>query len=149
MNATDGFPPNSSMAGLGLDVPESIEVATLLEKAGVCAIEVSGGIGEAGGVTIRTAINSPSKEAYFKNYSKMIKAAVHIPVILVGGIRSIYVMSCLLENGCADLISMSRVFISEPDFIPKIKSDRTKKARCVSCNLCFDPKGIRCNFEFD
>lgn len=149
MNATDGFPPNSSKAGLGLDVPESIEVATLLEKAGVCAIEVSGGIGEAGGVTIRTAINSPSKEAYFKNYSKMIKAAVHIPVILVGGIRSIYVMSCLLENGCADLISMSRVFISEPDFIPKIKSDRTKKARCVSCNLCFDPKGIRCNFEFE
>ncbi len=149
MNATDGFAPNSSKAGMGLDAPDCVEIAKLLEKAGVCAIEVSGGIGEAGGVTIRTAINSPAKEAYFKNYSKMIKAAVHIPVILVGGIRSPYVMGCLLENGCADLISMSRVFISEPDFIPKLKSGKIKKARCVSCNLCFDPKGVRCNFEFD
>jgi 2,4-dienoyl-CoA reductase-like NADH-dependent reductase (Old Yellow Enzyme family) len=149
MNATDGFPPSSSKAGLGLDAPESIEIAKLLEKAGVCAIEVSGGIGEAGGVTIRTAINSPAKEAYFKNYSKMIKSAVNIPVILVGGIRSVYIMECLLENGCADLISMSRTFISEPDFIPKLKSGKIRKARCVSCNLCFDPSGVRCNFEFN
>ncbi|AAM04841.1 TPA: NADH:flavin oxidoreductase [Methanosarcina acetivorans] len=149
MNATDGFLPGSSKAGLGLDAPECVEIAKILERAGVCAIEVSGGIGEAGGVTIKTAINSPAKEAYFKNYSKMIKAAVNVPVILVGGIRSLSVMECLLENGCADLISMSRVFISEPDFIPKLRSGAVKKARCVSCNLCFDSEGIRCNFEFD
>ncbi|WP_440945187.1 NADH:flavin oxidoreductase [Methanosarcina sp. T3] len=149
MNATDGFLPSSLKAGLGLDAPECVEIAKVLEKAGVCAIEVSGGIGEAGGVTIKTAINSPAKEAYFKNYSKMIKATVNVPVILVGGIRSLSVMECLLENGCADLISMSRTFISEPDFIPKLRSGTIKKARCVSCNLCFDPEGVRCNFEFD
>jgi len=148
MNATDGFLPGSSKAGLGLDAPECVEIAKLLEKAGVCAIEVSGGIGEAGGVTIKTAINSPAKEAYFKNYSKMIKNAVDIPVILVGGIRSLSVMEDLLANGFADLISMSRTFISEPDLVLKLKSGEAKKARCVSCNLCFDPKGIRCNFEF-
>ncbi|AKB74079.1 2,4-dienoyl-CoA reductase [NADPH] [Methanosarcina lacustris Z-7289] len=148
MNATDGFLPGSSKAGLGLDSPECVEIAKLLEKAGVCAIEVSGGIGEAGGVTIKTAINSPAKEAYFKNYSKMIKSAVGIPVILVGGIRSLSVMEELLANGFADLISMSRTFISEPDLVLKLKSGEAKKARCVSCNLCFDPEGIRCNFEF-
>ncbi|AKB36014.1 2,4-dienoyl-CoA reductase [NADPH] [Methanosarcina siciliae C2J] len=149
MNATDGFLPGSSKAGLGLDAPECVEIAKIFERTGVCAIEVSGGIGEAGGVTIKTAINSPAKEAYFKNYSKMIKSAVNVPVILVGGIRSLSIMQCLLENGCADLISMSRTFISEPDFIPKLRSETVKKARCVSCNLCFDPAGIRCNFEFD
>ncbi|TFH06115.1 MAG: NADH:flavin oxidoreductase [Methanosarcina sp.] len=148
MNATDGFLPGSSKAGLGLDAPECVEIAKILEKAGVCAIEVSGGIGEAGGVTIKIAINSPAKEAYFKNYSKMIKSAVDIPVILVGGIRSLSVMEDLLANGFADLISMSRTFISEPDLVLKLKSGEAKKARCVSCNLCFDPKGIRCNFEF-
>ncbi len=149
MNATDGFRSGSAKSGLGLNAPESVDVAKLLEKAGVCAIEVSGGISEAGGVTIRTAINSPAKEAYFKNYSKMIKEAVGIPVILVGGIRSLSVMQCLVKNGCADLISMSRTFISESDLIPKLRSGEVEKARCVSCNLCFDPEGIRCNFEFD
>lgn len=148
MNATDGFRQGSAKAGLGLDAPECVEIAKLLEKAGVCAIEVSGGIGEAGGVTIKTAINSPAKEAYFKNYSKMIKSAVDIPVILVGGIRSLSVMEELLANGFADLISMSRAFISEPYLALKLKSGEAKKARCVSCNLCFDPEGIRCNFEF-
>ncbi|MCQ1537309.1 NADH:flavin oxidoreductase [Methanosarcina sp. KYL-1] len=149
LNATDGFRSGTAKAGLGLNAPECVEIAKLLEKAGVCAIEVSGGISEAGGVTIRTAINSPAKEAYFKNYSKMIKAAVGIPVILVGGIRSLSVMQCLIESGCADFISMSRSFISEPDLVPKLKSGKSSKARCVSCNLCFDPEGIRCNFEFD
>ena len=149
MNATDGFQPGTAKAELGLDISQAVEISKLLEKAGVCAIEVSGGISEAGGVTIRTAINSPSREAYFKDYSKKIKDAVNIPVILVGGIRSVSVMEELLENGYADLISMSRTFISEPDLVLKLKSGEAKKARCVSCNLCFDPKGLRCNFEFD
>lgn len=148
MNATDGFQPCCSKAKLGLDIFQAIEIAKLLEKAGICAIEVSGGISEAGGVTIRTAINTPAKEAYFKDCSKAIKSAVNIPVILVGGIRSLQVINDLLENGFADLVSMSRVFISEPDIVLKFKSGKVKKARCVSCNLCFDPEGISCNFQF-
>jgi 2,4-dienoyl-CoA reductase-like NADH-dependent reductase (Old Yellow Enzyme family) len=149
MNATDGFQPGTSKAEIGLDISQAVEIAKLLEKAGVCAVEVSGGIGEAGGVTIKTAINSPAKEAYFKEYSKKIKSTVNIPVILVGGIRSLSVMEELLENEFADLISMSRTFICEPDFVLKLKPGVAKKAKCVSCNLCFDPRGIRCNFEFD
>ena len=149
LNATDGLRSGSLKAELGLDISQSVEIAKLLEQAGVCAIEVSGGIGEAGGVTIRTAINSPAKEAYFKDCSKAIKSAVNIPVILVGGIRSLQVINDLLENGFADLVSMSRVFISEPDIVLKFKSGKVKKARCVSCNLCFDPEGISCNFQFD
>ena len=109
LNATDGFRVGSSKAELGLDISQAVETAKLLEKAGVCAIEVSGGISEAGGVTIKTAINAPAKEAYFKDYSKAIKSAVNLPVILVGGIRSLQVINYLLENGFADLISMSRV----------------------------------------
>ncbi|WP_292391781.1 NADH:flavin oxidoreductase [Methanosarcina sp. UBA5] len=149
LNSTDGFQPCCSKAELGLDIFQAVEIAKLLEKAGVCAIEVSGGIGEAGGVTIRTAINTPAKEAYFRDCSKAIKSTVAIPVILVGGIRSLPVINNLLENGFADLISMSRVFISEPDIVLKFKLGKVKKARCVSCNLCFDPEGIRCNFQFE
>jgi 2,4-dienoyl-CoA reductase-like NADH-dependent reductase (Old Yellow Enzyme family) len=149
MNATDGFLPGSQKAKLGLNISQAVETAKLLEKAGICSLEVSGGIGEVGGVTIKTAINSPAKEAYFKEYSKAIKKEVSIPVILVGGIRSLSVMKSLLKEGFADLISMSRAFISEPDLVLKLKAGQVKQARCVSCNLCFDPEGIRCNFEFD
>jgi 2,4-dienoyl-CoA reductase-like NADH-dependent reductase (Old Yellow Enzyme family) len=148
MNATDGFQPGTHKADLGIEISQVVETAKLLEKAGVCAVEVSGGISEAGGVTIRTAINSPAKEAYFKEYSKAIKKAINIPVILVGGVRSLSVMEYLLENEFADLVSMSRSFICEPDLVLKLKSGETKKARCVSCNLCFDLEGIKCNFEF-
>lgn len=148
MNATDGFRPSSQKAEMGINILQVMETAKILERAGVCAIEVSGGISEAGGVTIRTAINSPAKEAYFREYSKAIKKAVNISVILVGGIRSLSVMEHLLEEGFADLISMSRSFICEPDLVLKLKSGEAKKARCVSCNLCFDLEGVRCNFEF-
>jgi 2,4-dienoyl-CoA reductase-like NADH-dependent reductase (Old Yellow Enzyme family) len=149
LNATDGFQPGSQKAELGITILQVVETAKLLEKAGVCSIEVSGGISEAGGATVRTAINSSVEEAYFREYSKAIKKAVNIPVMLVGGIRSLSVMEHLLENGFADLVSMGRSFICEPDLILKLKSGAAKKAMCVSCNLCFDLGGVRCNYEFN
>ena len=149
LNATDGFKPGSQNAELGITILQVVETAKLLEKAGVCSIEVSGGISEAGGATVRTAINSPAEEAYFREYSKAIKKAVNIPIMLVGGIRSLSVMKYLLEGGFADLVSMGRPFIREPDLILKLKSGEAKKAMCISCNLCFDPEGIRCNYEFN
>lgn len=68
--------------------------------------------------------------------------------MLVGGIRSLSVMENLLEGGSADLISISRPLICEPDLVSKLKSGKAKRAMCASCNLCFDLKGIRCNDEF-
>ncbi len=72
LNATDGFQPDSQKAELGINILQVVETAKLLEKAGICSIEVSGGIREAGEVTVRTEINSPTEEAYFREYSKAI-----------------------------------------------------------------------------
>ncbi|MEA1984106.1 MAG: NADH:flavin oxidoreductase [Euryarchaeota archaeon] len=144
LNATDGFDVFSGK--VGLDAPECVEIASLLEKSGVCAIEVSGGIFEAGEVMAQPDIDSMDKEAYFKRYAKMIRDTVNIPVILVGGIRSRSVMDSMFK-GYADMISMSRPFICEPDLAIKLKNG-AESARCVSCNRCFDPEGIRCNFDF-
>ncbi|WP_440951509.1 oxidoreductase [Methanococcoides sp. FTZ1] len=145
MNATDGFDITSGK--FGLDAPECVEIASLLEKAGICAIEVSGGIFEAGDVMSQPNIDSEEKEAYFRRYSKMISDTVNIPVILVGGIRSKKVMESIL-NGYADMVSFSRPFISEPDLVVKLRDGISDKARCVSCNRCFDHNGIRCNYDF-
>jgi 2,4-dienoyl-CoA reductase-like NADH-dependent reductase (Old Yellow Enzyme family) len=69
--------------------------------------------------------------------------------MFVGGIRSLSVMENLLEEGYADLISISRPFICEPDLVSKLKSGKSKRAMCASCNLCFNLKGVRCSYEFD
>lgn len=145
MNATDGFDITSGK--FGLDAPECVEIADLLEKAGICSIEVSGGIFEAGDVMSQPDIDSAEKEAYFRRYSKMIRDTVDIPVILVGGIRSKKVMQSLL-NVYADMVSFSRPFISEPDLVVKLRDGISDRARCVSCNRCFDHNGIRCNYDF-
>lgn len=140
LNAMDGLDG-------GLDAPDSVEIARILADNGVCAIEVSGGIMEAGPVMSRSGINSADKEAYFKEYAKMIRDAVDIPIILVGGIRTRGVMESLIEGGYADMIAMSRTLIREPDLVAKLESGEVDGASCVSCNKCFDPRGIRCNYE--
>ncbi|MBN2111281.1 MAG: NADH:flavin oxidoreductase [Methanosarcinaceae archaeon] len=146
LNATDGFPEGSKKNAL--DAPESIEIAKILAVNGVCAIEVSGGIAEAGDELFRTQIDSQEKEAYYKRYSKLIKEAVDVPVILVGGIRSRAVMEKLLEEGYTDMISLCRPFIAEPDLVVKIRKGEIDVVKCVSCNLCSDSSGIKCNYDF-
>ena len=138
MNATDGF------GDRGLDAPECVDVAAALESAGVCAIEVSGGIFEAGEVMSRPGINSPEEEAYFREYARMIKQGVGIPVMLVGGLRSMGVMEQMLASGCADMVSLCRPLIREPDLVVKFR-DGAQEAECTSCNECFDESGVRCN----
>ncbi|HIH87564.1 MAG TPA: NADH:flavin oxidoreductase [Methanosarcinales archaeon] len=140
MNATDGFNDK------GLDAPECVDVAVALESAGVCAIEVSGGIFEAGEVMSRPGINSPEGEAYFRKYARMIKQGVSIPVMLVGGLRSMAVMEEMLASGYADMVSLCRPLIREPDLVVKFRKG-VQEAECTSCNRCFDENGIRCNSE--
>ncbi len=144
LNATDGFDERSGK--VGLDIPECVEIAKILEQNGICAIEVSGGISEAGEVMSRPGIDKSEKEAYFKQYSKAIKEAVDMPIILVGGVRSRTMMESLISDGYADMVSMSRPFIREPDLIMKLKSGESEQVSCVSCNRCFDPSGIKCNY---
>ncbi len=146
LNVTDGFKPGTHKHTL--DAPESIEIAKILADNGVCAIEVSGGIAEAGDELFRTNIDSPEKEAYYREYAKMIKEQVDVPVILVGGIRSKHVMEMLLNEGYTDMISLCRPLIAEPDLLIKLKKGKADAARCVSCNLCSDENGIKCNYDF-
>lgn len=137
MNATDGF------VDKGLDASECVEIAVALERAGVCAIEVSGGISEAGEVMSRRGINAPGKEAYFRDYARMIRRTVGIPVMLVGGLRSRAVMEEMLAGGYADMVSLSRPLIREPDLVVKFRGG-VREAECISCNECFDEDGIWC-----
>ncbi|MGR3311509.1 MAG: NADH:flavin oxidoreductase [Candidatus Brocadiales bacterium] len=136
----------NSMDGIsgGLDIEESTQIASALDKHGIDAIEVSGGIAEAGAVAARDGIKNKEDEAYFSDNARRIKQCVSVPVICVGGIRSVEVMGDIIKDKKADMIAMSRPLIREPDLVNKIRAGTKTKADCISCNQCWNPKGIRC-----
>ncbi|MCJ7612013.1 MAG: hypothetical protein MUP19_07100 [Candidatus Aminicenantes bacterium] len=73
-----------------------------------------------------------------------VKAAVKIPVFGLGGIRSLSVMVRLIGQGRADLISLSRPFVREPDLVRRLRQGLTLKSDCISSNKCLNPRGLRC-----
>jgi len=119
----------------GLEPEESLRIAKRLEDMGVCAFEVSGGMYEARNKTVRTEILKPEQEAYFRSAAGLFKKHLRMPVMLVGGMRSRPVMEDVLLKGDADLISISRPLIREPD-LPHKMAEGKEKADCISCNGC-------------
>lgn len=126
----------------GLTIDESVKIAQALSDAGIDAIETSGGMYES--VENHGAarkISSIDEEAYFALNAARIKEVVDAPVILVGGLLSVSVMEDVIQKGVADLVSMSRPFIREPELPNKIRDGKTK-ADCISCNACFGAKFV-------
>jgi len=133
----------------GLQPEDSQVIARDLEELGINAIEVSSGTAVSGELTpVRTRIDSPEKEAYNANLAKMIKEVVQVPVMTVGGLRSGAILRQLLDENAADMFSLSRPLIMEPDLPAKWQENRDYVATCISCNGCFRPglkgQGIEC-----
>jgi 2,4-dienoyl-CoA reductase-like NADH-dependent reductase (Old Yellow Enzyme family) len=132
----------------GIEIDESAQIARALSEEGIDAIEISGSMFESysGKGAARTRIRKPEQEAYFLPYAEKIKEAVgNVPIILVGGIRSVPVMEKIIGEGQADFISLCRPLIREPDLPNRIR-DGKEKADCISCNGCLSSRVdvIRC-----
>ncbi len=119
----------------GLKPEESLRIAKRLEKHGIDAIEISGGMYESDPKPARPDILKPEQEAYFREASRLFKKELNIPIILVGGIRSKAMAENVLHKGDADLVSLSRPLIREPDLPDKFRAGK-EKADCISCNGC-------------
>ena len=138
----------------GLTVEEMLQIAAMLEQAGIDGIEMSGGSMDAASKfkpVRRGGLPSEDHEVYYRAAAIRFKSAIGVPLILVGGIRSYTVAEKLVEDGIADYISLSRPFIREPHLVARWKSGNTEKSACGSCNLCFRPimegKGMYCVAE--
>ncbi len=134
----------------GLTLEDSVQVGLRLQEEGIDAIEVSGGTVVTGD-HCRKEIDAEEKEAYWREAAKVFKEKLHVPLILVGGVRSFRLAGRLVEDGHADYISMSRPFIREPDLVNRWASGDLKKSTCLSDNLCrgplLDGEGIYCVVE--
>ncbi|NOY54137.1 MAG: NADH:flavin oxidoreductase [Deltaproteobacteria bacterium] len=119
----------------GLDIEEAARVVKLLDGKDFAAIEISGGIYETG-LSTRPKIKARENEAYFLANADRLRGETKIPLILVGGIRSLERIDEILESGVVEMVSMSRPFIREPGLIQRWQAGDLTPARCISCNLC-------------
>ena len=134
----------------GLSSDDALKAAEIFAHAGLDALELSGGIltNNSKLSPSRTGIKAEDNEAYFRDAARLFKEKLNIPLILVGGIRSFSVAENVVENNIADMISLSRPLIREPDLIKRWQSGDLRPAECNSDNLCFKPakkgQGIYC-----
>jgi 2,4-dienoyl-CoA reductase-like NADH-dependent reductase (Old Yellow Enzyme family) len=128
----------------GLSIDESIRLAEVLQADGLDGLEVSGGTSEAGQGSVWKGLRPPEEEGYFVDSASRFKAALSIPVFGLGGLRTFSVMESAVEQRRVDLISLSRPLIREPGLIRKFRLGEVQKSDCISCNKCFNPRGIKC-----
>jgi len=123
----------------GFCLGEAMQVAQALDAAGVDAIEVSGGTPASGERNpLRRGIASPEQEAYNLPLARAIKDVVRCPVMVVGGIRSLWTAKGILRRGEADYIALCRPLVREPDLPRRWRwAEGETPARCSSCNGCF------------
>lgn len=137
----------------GLLPEESIQVAKRLAEDGIDAIEVSAGSAASPKdlAPIRKVRKIPEDEAYLADFALFIKQSVPVPVITVGGIRSLSTVTKILEDRKADYVALSRPFIREPHLIRRWMDGDTEPARCISCGGCFETglegNGISCKID--
>lgn len=115
----------------GLTLDESKVIAHLLEQAGADAIEVIAGIPET------QYIAGPPMampRGFLVPLARAIKEQVSIPVMAVGRINDPLLAERILREGSADIISMARAFLADPELPRKAMEGRFDDIRpCIAC----------------
>jgi len=166
LNMADGVPG-------GFWVDESVQVARWLEADGALdALELTGGSsfqnpmylfrGEAPiremadvfpqplrlgfKLTAKRFLHEyPFEEAYFLPYARQFRAALSMPLILLGGVSRLETVERALAEGF-EFVAMGRALLREPDLIERWRSGDGRESLCVHCNKCMPTiySGTRC-----
>ena len=116
---------------------EEVEfLAREIEKAGATLINTGIGWHEARVPTIATMV----PRAGFAWVTKRLMGKVNIPLITTNRINMPEVAEQVLAEGCADMVSMARPFLADPDFVKKTREGREDEINtCIACNqACLD-----------
>jgi 2,4-dienoyl-CoA reductase-like NADH-dependent reductase (Old Yellow Enzyme family) len=129
----------------GKTLAEGIKTAVIFENIGMDSIEVSEGMEEDRGHHIRPGAVSP----YYLDECREARQALHLPLILVGGMRQLQDMEQVLKEGIADAVSMCRPFVMDPYLVKKFHEGTTTGSACVSCGGCsgMNRTILRCNLN--
>ena len=120
----------------GSTFEEVVQLAKAVEKAGATIINTGIGWHEARIPTIATSV----PRAAFAWVTKKLMGQVNIPVITSNRINTPRVAEDVLADGCADMVSMARPMLADPDFVAKSAAGNADQiAPCIACNqACLD-----------
>jgi len=107
----------------GATIQDAVAACKAFETAGVDMLDISGGVQDYM-VKGREGI-----QGYFAPESAAIRQAVHVPVLLTGGITEPAAAEQLLADGTADLIGVGRVTLRDPHW-SKNALDALHQGRC-------------------
>ena len=166
-NLTDGFRG-------GATVDDAVTIAQALERGGVDALVMSGGfvsrtplfllrggrplkgmievekkwaqkaaLAVFGPVVVRKV---PFEELFFLEEARRVRAAVSMPLVLLGGVISRAGLATAMREGF-EFVAMGRALIADPAFVNEMRAGRLERTRCNQCNECMvemDRGGVRC-----
>ncbi|MFZ4710285.1 MAG: FAD-dependent oxidoreductase [Zwartia sp.] len=120
----------------GLTGDEIDRLAQALEQAGADVLNTGIGWHESVVPTIATSV----PRAAFAFAAARLKKAVSIPVVASNRINMPTVAEEILDRGEADMVSLARAFLADPDFVVKAATGRTDEINtCIGCNqACLD-----------
>jgi len=120
----------------GRNLEETTILCHLLVEAGVNALEISRGSFEA----LRWVVPPMGTPiAVNTQYAAEIRKNLRVPILVVGRINDPIVAECILEEGKADLVVMSRALLVDPDLPRKALSGSYEDiVPCIACNRCLE-----------
>ncbi len=120
----------------GSTFEDVVLLAQKLEEAGVTIINTGIGWHEARIPTIATQV----PRGAFSWVTEKVKPHVSIPVITCNRINTPEEAERILSSGQADMVSMARPFLADPDFVNKAAQDQARFINtCIGCNqACLD-----------
>lgn len=120
----------------GGTLEQTIRLAQAVEQAGATLINTGIGWHEARIPTIATAV----PRAAFAWVTQALKKHVSIPLIATNRINHPDVAQRVLDEGCADMVSMARPFLADAEFVLKAQQGRSDEINtCIGCNqACLD-----------
>ena len=115
---------------------ETVMLAKAIESAGATIINTGIGWHEARVPTIATSV----PRGAFAWVTKKMKREVSIPLVTSNRINLPATAEEILADGCADMVSMARPLLADPDFVRKAHEDRADEINvCIACNqACLD-----------
>lgn len=115
---------------------EVVMLAKAIEKAGATIINTGIGWHEARIPTIATKV----PRAAFTKVTAKLKGEVNIPLVTTNRINTPEVAEQVLAEGDADMVSMARPFLADPEFVNKAAAGKAEEINtCIGCNqACLD-----------
>ena len=87
----------------------------------------------------------PYKPLYFLEQARQFRAALKMPLVLLGGVTDRAGMDTAMREGF-DFVAMGRALLREPDLLTRIEAEPSTESLCIHCNKCMPTiySGTRC-----